>query len=79
MASFVSNQIADRAYTVTASDTAGNIYSYLYVGSGGNVAITTEGGDSVTFSNVASGSYLWIRTSLVKSTGTTASNILGFV
>ena len=79
MASFVSNQIADRAYTVTKSDTAANIYSYLYVGTGGTVTVVTEGGDTVQFTNVANGSYLWIRTSIVKSTGSTASDILGFV
>lgn len=79
MASFVSNQIADRAYTVTKSDTDPNVYSYLYVGTGGTLTVVTEGGDTVQFTNVANGSYLWIRTSLVKSTGSTASGILGFV
>lgn len=79
MASFVSNQIADRAYTVTASDTAANIYSYLYVGTGGNIALVTEGGDSVTFNNVPTGSFVWVRTSKIMSTNTTASQILGFI
>lgn len=78
MASFVSNQIADRAYTVTKSDTAANIYSYLYVGTGGNIALVTEGGDSVTFNNVATGSFLWVRTSKIMATNTTASQLLGF-
>jgi hypothetical protein len=79
MASFVSNQIADRAYTVTKSDTAANIYSYLYVGGAGDVAVVTEGGDSVTFVGVQAGQYLWVRTSKVMSTNTTATSILGFV
>ena len=78
MASFVSNQIADRAFTVTTSDTASNICSYLYVGTGGNIAVVTEGGDSVTFNNVPTGSFVWIRTSKIMATNTTASQILGF-
>lgn len=78
MASFVSNQIADRAYTVTTSDTAANIYSYLYVGTGGNIAVVTEGGDSVTFNNVPTGSFVWVRTSKIMATNTTASQLLGF-
>lgn len=79
MASLVSTQIADRAFTVTPSDTAPNVHSYLYVGTGGNVAIVTEAGDSVTFTNVPSGSYIWIRTAKVMSTSTTASSIVGLV
>lgn len=79
MAYQVSGQIADRAFTVTPSNTAGNVYSYLYVGVGGNIAVVTEGGDSVTFVGVPAGSFLWIRTSKVMSTDTTASSILGFV
>lgn len=78
MSSFVSNQIADRAWTVTTSDTAPNVYSYLYVGTGGNIALVTEAGDSVTFNNVPTGSFLWVRTSKINATNTTASQLLGF-
>jgi|21_taG_2_1085346.scaffolds.fasta_scaffold31709_4 hypothetical protein len=48
----------------------------LYVGTGGNVAIETIGGDSVTLTGVISGSFLPVMVSKVKSTGTTASDII---
>lgn len=71
------SQTATRAATVTPSDTAPNTYAALYVGGGGNVAVRTEGGDAVTFSNVVAGSILPVRVNLVKSTSTTATNIIG--
>ena len=77
-ASNLTSQIAVSAVAVTPSDTVANAYSYLYVGTGGNVAIADEDGNAaVTYVNVPSGSYLWVRTRLVMSTNTTASNIIG--
>lgn len=74
----VSPQVANEAYAVTTHDTNPNIYSYLFVGVGGDVVVTPEyGGSDVTFKNVPTGSYLWIRTSKVKATSTTATNIIG--
>ena len=48
----------------------------LWVGTGGNVALVTVAGTSLTYTAVPSGTYLQIRASRVKSTGTTASNII---
>lgn len=48
----------------------------LYVGVSGNVAVVLEGGSSVTFNNLASGIIHPIAVKQVKSTGTTATNIL---
>lgn len=62
---------------VTLSDTAANNCMGLYVGTGGDLKITTGRGTAVTLSNVPSGAFLPIETSLVWSTGTTASNVLG--
>ncbi len=74
----VSGQIADEAVAITKSDTADNTFSYLYIGTGGDVAVTPQGSTSaVTFSSVPSGSFLWVRTKLVMSTNTTASNMVG--
>lgn len=70
-------QLPTKATSVTLSDSANNSYSALYVGTGGNVKVTTQDGNAVTFSNVPSGGYIWVQTSLVWSTGTTASNIIG--
>lgn len=48
----------------------------LYVGSSGNVQITTVGGETVMLANINAGSLVPIRVSRVWSTGTTATNIL---
>lgn len=69
--------IAARAFAVTPSDTLPNVYSYLYVGGAGNVAVRTEGGDVAVYTGVPAGSYLWIRTAGVNATNTTATAIIG--
>ncbi len=48
----------------------------IYVGVAGDVAVTTVGGDSVTFVGALAGTTLPIRAAIVKSTGTTATNLL---
>lgn len=70
-------QIPTKATTVTPSDSTANEYSCLYVGTSGNVKVTTKDGNAVTFSNVPAGQYIIVQTALVWSTGTTASNIIG--
>jgi hypothetical protein len=51
----------------------GNPGCYLYVGGAGNVAVTTLGGDEVTFNAVPIGTVLPVQVSKLKSTGTTAT------
>lgn len=71
--------ICTAAQAVTPSDTANNTFSYLYVGGAGNVAVIPEAGSTaVTLVAVPAGSYVWLRTSKVMSTNTTATNIIGF-
>lgn len=49
----------------------------LYVGGTGNVRVDTAGGDTdVTFTSVPAGTVLPIQAIRVKSTGTTATNIV---
>lgn len=48
----------------------------LWVGGAGNVALITVGGDTVTYNSVPAGTYLKVRVARVKSTGTTATNII---
>jgi len=68
------------AFAVTPADSAlGTFARALYVGTGGNVSVVTVGGTTVLFSGVPSGSVLPVRCSQVRSTGTTASNIVGLV
>lgn len=69
-------QVPANAVAITPSDTASQWGSALYVGVGGNVSVVTEGGDTVTFSNVQGGSTIVLRFSIVRSTSTTASNMV---
>ncbi len=71
---------ATNAISVTPSDTVvigTNPEGYaLYIGTGGNVAVTTITGQTITFSNFPSGSLFPVLCSYVKATNTTASNII---
>ncbi|ARE38326.1 hypothetical protein RGUI_0185 [Rhodovulum sp. P5] len=49
----------------------------LYVGSGGNLAITTIGGDTVTLENVPDAFFVPVRVARVLATGTTAGGLIG--
>lgn len=52
----------------------------LYIGTAGNVTVETDQGSTVTFVSVLGGTYLgpfFIKK--IKSTGTTASNIVAFI
>jgi hypothetical protein len=49
----------------------------LYVGTGGNLRVTTINGNDVTIANVAAGTILPVSVKRVWTTSTTASNIIG--
>lgn len=69
-------QIPARAAAVTPSDSTTTFANALYIGGAGNVAVVTEGGDTVTFSGVPAGTTLVVRVTQVRSTNTTATNIV---
>lgn len=69
-------QVPSRALAVTKSDTTMISGSALYVGGAGDVALKTEGGDTVTFVGVQAGTTLVIRFTQVLSTNTTATNMV---
>ena len=48
----------------------------FYVGTGGDVKITTAAGDDVTFVGLPTGSFVPVQTIKIFNTGTTASNII---
>jgi len=69
---------ANNIVSVTPDDSdLATDFRSLYVGVAGNVAIVSTGGDTVTFVGVLAGSILPVRCRQVKSTGTTATNIIG--
>jgi hypothetical protein len=72
----LNSQIPFRAAAVTPSDSTEIFGHALYVGVGGNVAILTEGGDTVTFTGVPAGTTIVQRFTKVLATGTTASAIV---
>ena len=52
----------------------------LFVGTGGNVTLRGAGGGAdAVFKNVASGSYLLVRASHVRATGTSAADIVALL
>jgi hypothetical protein len=65
-----------RAAGVTPNDDTVLEPGTLFIGSTGNVAVRTKGGDLVTFTNVANSFILPVLVDKVLSTGTTASNIV---
>lgn len=69
--------ITSDAEAITPSDTMTKRYAGIYVGTGGNVAVRTQGGTDVTFTSVGSGSIIPLGITRVYSTDTTASNIVG--
>ena len=65
------------AGAITPSDTSNlPTPSVVYVGTSGNVAVTTPQGDEVTFVNIASGSVIPVQVLQVRATGTTATNLV---
>jgi hypothetical protein len=48
----------------------------LYIGTGGDVAVTMGNGGVFTFKNVANGTFMPIQVIKVMSTNTTASDII---
>jgi hypothetical protein len=70
-----------RAIPVTASGTTnipvpGGVGAILYVGIGGDINCVTEGGDSVLFASVPSGTILPVKIKRVNILGTSADSIL---
>lgn len=64
------------AVAVPADDTSIGLATGFYVGSTGDVAVTTAGGTTVTFKNVPDGTLIRCQIQSIQQTGTTATNIL---
>ncbi|MBS0480679.1 MAG: hypothetical protein JSR96_00710 [Proteobacteria bacterium] len=67
------------AFAITPSDTVEiTATKAIYVGTGGHVTLRPIGAAAdVTYRNVPTGSYLTVRASFVRATGTTATDIVG--
>lgn len=67
-------------FTVTPNDVSvlAVLPKAIYVGTGGTIVLRAiDSAQDVTFVNVASGSVLDVRATIIRATGTTATNIIG--
>lgn len=69
---------ADSGVVVVPSDTASfqQLSRSIYVGTSGSLVVTMADGKDVSFSNVPAGTFLHVRASKVKATGTSAGSIV---
>lgn len=69
------------AVAITPNDSTDNVggkpVRAIYVGGAGDIALTTSNGEDVTFVGALVGTIIPIRPSRIKSTNTTATNLLG--
>ena len=67
------------AQNITPSDTVDLVTPAvgLFVGGAGNISAVMESGDTVTFTGVTAGSYLFFVFRRINATGTTANNMVG--
>lgn len=62
--------------TPADSDLPNGVCKAIYVGTGGNVYIMSPAGDIVPFVNVANGTFMPVAAKQIRTTSTTASNIV---
>lgn len=75
----INSSSARNAVAVTKSDaTVLTDIIGLFIGGAGDVTVVTSAGDTVLFASVPAGSILPIVVTKVKSTGTSATNIVAF-
>lgn len=70
---------SENAFAVTPDDAEPlvTVPKYLYVGGAGNITLRTrDGAADVVFENLPGGSYLYVRASHVRATGTSATAIV---
>lgn len=70
--------VAEEAADVTPNNSTVVSFRALYVGTGGDLSVMTKYGTTLTFKNVPNAFVLELRVIRVRSTGTTASDIIGF-
>ena len=63
-------------YVNSSQQTIGNQGCVLYIGGPGNITVTTNGTDIVTFVGLNAGQFVPVQVSKIFATGTTATNII---
>lgn len=67
------------AVTPSNDDDLQQMSRALYIGTGGDIAVKTRDGDTLTFKNLGDGSILPLRCKRVLATGTTATDVIALV
>lgn len=62
-------------YSMSSQTSMGNPGCVLYVGTGGNLRVTTSGNDIITFTNVQDGTFFPVNVVKLWATGTTATAV----
>ncbi len=65
--------VTAKAYVIYGGEQEGAV---LYIGTAGNLKVTTVAGDAVTFIGIHTGAFFPVQVAKVWATGTTASNII---
>tara|TARA_R100001015_G_C4610472_1_gene165827 strand:- start:176 stop:646 length:471 start_codon:yes stop_codon:yes gene_type:complete len=65
--------VSGKNYEIYGENEEGSV---LYIGTAGNLKVTTVAGDDVTFQNLTTGSFFPVQVKKVFATGTSASNII---
>lgn len=75
----LSSSPGEHAFAVTPHDTNQLTHATrgIYIGSTGNIKVTTVGGEAVTFTSIAAGVIHPIAAIIIWSAGTTATGIVG--
>ena len=69
----------ENGYAVTTADGSDQPQDTraIWVGGAGDVSVVTRGGDTITFSGVPAGTLIPVRARRIRTTGTTATLLLG--
>lgn len=72
---------AEDCFAITPHDTnaMASVVRGIYVGGAGNITIITPKGTTVALNGALAGTVLAVRATHVKSTGTTATSLVGLV
>ena len=65
--------VSGKNYAIDGGDQEGAV---LYIGTAGNLKVTTVAGDEVTFQGINTGAFFPVNVTKVFATGTTADNII---
>jgi hypothetical protein len=63
-------------YQASSQTTIGNQGCVLYIGGAGNITVTTNGTDTVTFVGLSAGQFVPVQVVKIFATGTTATEII---